>query len=287
VAQARGAAGLSAGLVAAGASPGELVEAVERHQVELSIRWTAVQDGIVVDTPRFVRTINPGIKVAFANHVHRVRLEPGEVGDAARESSAAFREHGVPALWWCSPLSTPEDPGRDLEAHGWRFDESEPWMTARIDRLRWPETPAGVRIERVTGAELHAHFITAMSSGFGMRAPERHAMNSLATAVGYGPDAEWIRWVAFVDDEPVASSGLMLGGGLAGVYNVATDPKARRRGIGAALTAAAIAEGRERGYRVAALGASELGSGVYRRMGFEEVCRDRVWILPEPKRGAT
>ena len=263
------------------ASPVQLIEAVERHQVELSVRWTEVQDGIVVDTPGLVRTINPGVKVAFANNVHRMRLNADQVGDAARESAEQFREHDVPALWWCSPLSKPEDPGRDLEAHGWKFDEAMPWMTARIDRLAWPETPAGFRFERVTDPELQSRFLRAMSAGFGMNAPERHAMTFLATAVGYAPEATWVRWVAFEGDRPVATAGLMLAGGLAGIYNVATDPASRRRGLGAALTATAIAEGRERGYEVAALGSSELGYRVYRRMGFEEVGRDRVWLLPQ------
>jgi ribosomal protein S18 acetylase RimI-like enzyme len=263
------------------ASRGVLVEAVERHQVELSIRWTAAQDGIVVDEPGFVRTINPDIKVSFANNVHRMRLEPDEVGDAARESAAAFREHEVPALWWCSAHSRPEDPGPELERHGWRWDEAMPWMAARIDRIRWPDSPDGLRIERVTDEAGHAEFLRAMSDGFSMTATERHAMNALAERVGYAQDAPWVRWVAFQDDRPVASSGLMLGGGVAGVYNVATEPAARRRGIGAALTAAAIAEGRERGYEVAALGASALGYGMYERMGFAEICKDRVWLLPE------
>jgi len=265
------------------ASDAELAEAIERHQTELSVKWTAIQDGIVVDTPGFVRTINPHIEVAFANNVHRIRLGDDELADAARECTAAFREHGVPALWWVSQSATPQEPGRELESLGWKYDESMPWMAARMDDVRWPDAPAGISIERVTGPALHELFVAAMTAGFGMQAKEQHAMNSLAAAVGYEPDAEWVRWVGFEGARPVASAGLMLGGGLAGVYNVAVAPKARRRGIGAALTAAAIAEGRDRGYQVAVLGASELGYGVYRRMGFEEICRDRVWMLPRSK----
>jgi ribosomal protein S18 acetylase RimI-like enzyme len=239
-----------------------------------------VQDGIVVETEGYVRTINPGIEVAFANNVHRVRLAAGQVGDAARECAAAFREHGVPALWWLSPHSTPEDPGPELEANGWKLDESMPWMAARIDQVRRPETPGGLTIERVTDQSGQAKFVQAMTAGFGMNAVERHAMNSLAAPVGYGPDARWVRWVGSIEGRVVASSGLMLGGGVAGIYNVATAPDVRRRGIGAALTAAAVAEGRERGCEVAVLGASELGYGVYERMGFAEVCRDIVYMLP-------
>ena len=274
-------------VVRSSASPAELIEAVERHQTELSVRWTEVQDGIVVDTPGFIRTINPNIKVAFANNVHRVRLEPDQVGDAAKESAAHFREHGVPALWWMSTQAEPEDPDRDLEAHGWRFDESMPWMAARIDRMRWPDDPpAGFRVERIADESAQPHFVTAMTVGFGMNAPEQHAMNSLAAAVGYAPDAQWVRWVAFLGDRPVASAGLMLAGGVAGVYNVATAPDMRRLGLGAALTATSVAEGGDRGYEVAVLGASKLGYGVYERMGFSEVCQDRVWLLPDRKRPA-
>jgi ribosomal protein S18 acetylase RimI-like enzyme len=273
--------------VAAGAAIPELVEAIERHQTELSVRWTRVQEGVVAETDGFVLTINPGVKVAFANNVHRIRLEPDEVADAARECTAAFRGHGVPALWWVSQLATPQEPGRELEARGWKYDEAMPWMAARMDRVEWPETPPGLRIERVIDERVHARFVQAMTAGFGMRAAEQHALNSLAAAVGYVPDAPWVRWVGSLESRVVASSGLMLGGGVAGIYNVATAPDARRRGIGAALTAAAVAEGRERGFEVAVLGASELGYGVYARMGFREVCRDRVWMLPERSKGTT
>jgi GNAT superfamily N-acetyltransferase len=265
----------------------ELVEAIERHQTELSIRWTRVQDGLVAETEEFVRTINPDVKVAFANNVHRTRMADDRVGDVIRESTAAFREHSVPALWWVSPLGTPQEPGRELEAHGWKYDESMPWMAARIDRIVWPGTPAGIRIERMTDEAMNERFVEAMTGGFGMKANEQHAMRSLAAGVGYGPRADWVRWVGFLGDRPVASAGLMIGGGVAGIYNVTTAADVRRRGFGAALTATAVAEGRERGLEVAVLGASELGYGVYERMGFGEVGRDRVWVLPERKGSAT
>jgi len=58
---------------------------------------------------------------------------------------------------------------------------------------------------------------------------------------------------------------------------VCTLPELRRMGIGRAVTAAVIAEGRERGLRVAVLGASAMGEPVYRAMGFREVGRLRNW----------
>jgi len=47
-------------------------------------------------------------------------------------------------------------------------------------------------------------------------------MARLGDAVGYGPDAPLQRFVGLVRGRPVATSGLMLGGGIAGVYSVST-----------------------------------------------------------------
>jgi predicted acetyltransferase len=63
---------------------------------------------------------------------------------------------------------------------------------------------------------------------------------------------------------------------VAGVYFVCTTPSARRAGIGTAITAAAMHEGREMGCTTAVLGSSPMGYGVYRRLGFEEVFRYRL-----------
>ena len=66
-------------------------------------------------------------------------------------------------------------------------------------------------------------------------------------------------WIALLDGVPVAAAALFVGAGVAGIYNVATVPEARGRGIGRAVTAAALAEAVARGQRTAVLGSSEMG----------------------------
>jgi len=51
----------------------------------------------------------------------------------------------------------------------------------------------------------------------------------------------------------------------------------RRRGYGAAMTWAAIAEGVKRGCTAAALRATEMGESVYAAMGFVDVCTFRTY----------
>ena len=80
-----------------------------------------------------------------------------------------------------------------------------------------------------------------------------------------------------LDGRPVATASVLLDGGIAGVYDVSTVPGARRRGIGTALTVAALQLGRADGYEIAFLQPSAMGRRLYERLGFRECCVCRVY----------
>jgi ribosomal protein S18 acetylase RimI-like enzyme len=60
-----------------------------------------------------------------------------------------------------------------------------------------------------------------------------------------------------MQSEPVATSLLFLGGGVAGIYNITTLAHARRQGIGGALTETTLHHARRMGYRFAVLLATD------------------------------
>ena len=70
-------------------------------------------------------------------------------------------------------------------------------------------------------------------------------------------------YLGLLDEQPVTTCMLILGGGVAGLYAVRGRPEARRRGIGAAITLHALRAARAMGYRVAVLGATEMGYPLY------------------------
>ena len=78
-------------------------------------------------------------------------------------------------------------------------------------------------------------------------------------------------FVAYMGAEPVACAMTLVSHRVAGVFYVATVEHARRRGLGDALTRMAARAGFEMGADAAWLGASEMGAGLYRRIGFEEL----------------
>ena len=54
------------------------------------------------------------------------------------------------------------------------------------------------------------------------------------------------------------------------IWHKTTIPEARRQGIGMALTLAPLREAHAMGYRISVLHPSDMGRGVYRRLGFED-----------------
>jgi ribosomal protein S18 acetylase RimI-like enzyme len=80
---------------------------------------------------------------------------------------------------------------------------------------------------------------------------------------------------AAVDGEGAvrATSGWGVFGTQASVIFVNTDPDWRGRGIGQAMTAAALRAAGDRGARQASLDATDAGRSIYRRLGFESAGR--------------
>jgi ribosomal protein S18 acetylase RimI-like enzyme len=80
---------------------------------------------------------------------------------------------------------------------------------------------------------------------------------------------EEVSWyVGRVDGAIVSTAVGFTVEGVTGVFNVATPPGHRGRGYGSAVTSRVLRDAFDTGSQLAFLQTSELGSGVYRRLGF-------------------
>jgi predicted acetyltransferase len=78
----------------------------------------------------------------------------------------------------------------------------------------------------------------------------------------------------------VGSTVVVTAHGVAGIFLVHMAEGHRRQGIGTASAFAALALGRQRGMRSAALVASPAGEPLYRRFGFATMSEYRLFTFP-------
>lgn len=190
---------------------------------------------------------------------------------------AAGRLGGVPWMWWVGPDSARGVADR-LADHGAVRVGAMPIMAVELDRVVADEGPAGLKIETVEGAEALSEWVQAYGPSFGV-APEL-TEDALRIEAGRADASSVVRIIGRLDGQAVGTALMLDAHGVAGIYVVATAEAHRRQGIGAALTAAALQAGRDRGLRIGTLQASGLGAPVYQRMGFEKVAEYQLFQLP-------
>ncbi len=195
---------------------------------------------------------------------------------------AWFDDRRLPFVWRLGPADQPADLQDRLLANGFALDPDEmPGMAAPLDALPSVELPAGATIELVRDATAFRAWLDVMVAGFGMPGQIGDAFMAFAT-LGFGAELPMRSFLARLDGRPVATAlGVFAGGGLV-ITNVATLEDVRGRGLGRAVTLAAMHAGAEVGATVAVLQSTEMGLGVYGRLGFEAFGRYRVLLrLPD------
>jgi GNAT superfamily N-acetyltransferase len=210
--------------------------------------------------------------IDYHNCVVHAALTQNEADREIEASLQRMREHEVPGSWHVGPSMRPPDLGRHLIAHGFEYGGDDIGMAVDLSALPHEvPVPDDFVIERVRDEAGLAAWVEALGSGFGEGPVEAEWVGEMYRRLGF--EGPWRHYLGRVDEEPVATATSFFGAGVAGIYFVCTVERARRRGIGARITLAALSEARDLGYSVGVLGSSEMGYSVYRGLGFEEYCR--------------
>ena len=267
---------------------------------QLSV-WPRVE---IHDDADCFRTISD-LPFPLFNSVMRARASVDRVDALIDERIAQCRTRHVPMLWWTGPSTEPGDVGDRLvqrgflfePAHGMAIDLQESCEQQSCDGpldqscegppLGGPLVhDASVTIHRVDDEATLSAWSRVLCDSFGAPQPFGDAFAQLAAAIGLAEHSPFRHWLARVNGRPAATCSMFFGAGVAGIYDVATLPEKRRRGLARAITQAAMAEARALGYRMAILHSSTLGAGVYRSLGFRDVCDigQYVWAPEEFRR---
>ena len=183
-----------------------------------------------------------------------------------------FQTRGREWAWWmCEDWLEPRVRRRArqlLERRGLRHSTDLPGMTA--ERLLPPGRPLPLLDIRRVGTPLtRGAFYEIGSICF-------HVPLTWFREV-FENDSVWANfesYVGYVNGEPVCTSATVRGGGVIGVYNVATLPGHQRKGYGEAVMRHAIERA---GEGTIILQSTPAGFPLYERMGFRTITRISVY----------
>lgn len=251
--------------------PNDACPAVERDFVAA---WWLIAEGgqHEVHVADGLRWFHTGLNEAYLNAVMETHLAGLDAEGRIRELVDDLKGRGAPFVWWALPSSRPENLAAILGSHGLVAQDAWPGMAVAVADLVEPPAVDGLEILRVADESTYDTYESVFAP---ILSPGPAFTSALAVAsrrIGFAEDAPEVHFVGYLAGAPVATTSLITAGGVAGIYNVTTVEPARRRGIGAALTAHAIRFAARRGLEIATLQASSMGRPVYERLGFRFAC---------------
>ena len=244
-----------------------MAKAVEANEAEFLLALGRAGGGEERDD-KHVRWTIGGSPIGYHNAVVRASLDASHADEVIVASQSLMRTHGVPGSWHVGPSMRPDDLGSRLLARGFEGGP-EPGMAAELDAMPSVDMPTGLEIARARSDELD-EYESVLAGGFGEGPPEAAWVCEMYGRIGLEDDT-WRHFVGRINGTAVACATTFFASGVVGLYFVCTAPDARRRGVGAAISRAALIDARNDGMRVGVLGSSPMGQRVYEGLGFRTV----------------
>ena len=189
-----------------------------------------------------------------------------------QDTLAYFKSRQVSIFTWWMETNLPVEVWKQsLLGQGLKVDENTPGMALDLSTLKPKQPlPAGLQIEQVTDLETFQDWTHTFVQAFELPDSWKASLYDIFASLGLALPVR--HYLGYLAGEQAATATLFLGAGVAGIYNVATVPEARKQGIGAAMTLRPLYDAYALGYHVGILQSSEAGFGVYQKLGFQKIC---------------
>ena len=240
----------------------------------------------VVDTPRYLITIQPDFPRPGPNSVWYVRCRADEAADVIHEVRATMAARHLPVMWILDPEMEPSDFADHLAAHGMQPDPHGPEskvMVLPIETKIVAAPVAGLEIhDALADLETFRMADSAAAEAFEADLPvddpdfiamqDRRRLNFIAAGNRHA-------LLALVDGEPAGHGGLTLFPPAGAIINGgAVRPKFRGRGIYRALVAARLEIARNAAVGGLTVWGGDMSAPILARLGFQTVGWRRFYL---------
>lgn len=183
-------------------------------------------------------------------------------------------EQSFPAAAILFPDVNPASFATILEERSWVLMDKMPGMWMEIpEGFSAGSLAEGVDVRHASDEDGLAIAVALLAEGYPIPFAVSEFFMRGIHLEGEQSNGSMANFIATVDGEPAACSSVCIEDGVAGIYCVATLEKARGRGLGTAITRAAVEYGQTHGATHALLHATEMGEPIYRKIGFVEKSR--------------
>jgi ribosomal protein S18 acetylase RimI-like enzyme len=249
-----------------------LIMAMAENNVDFVRLFTSGSDA-EFQSKTGVSWYSTGVPFPLFNGVIETYLSDDDADHLVSEVMDVFKQRDLPMIWSVTPLSRPLDLGHRLEATGLRHAVDSPSMAVDIRELpAGLEHRPGVSVQIVRDRAALRSWCDVLSHIFTFPAFASQALFKFMDLLSCDPEAPVRNYTVLENGRIAAVSTLILGGGVAGIYNVGVVPRARRRGYGRMATIAALLEARDSGYPIGVLQSTDMGFGLYSSLGFKTYC---------------
>jgi ribosomal protein S18 acetylase RimI-like enzyme len=257
-----------------GCSDEEIVNEIEKTFYQDTFDFTKHFPGHAVRKEKDMLVFATGVPADVLNGVLGPRLDRHTLDHRIADVMTYFRKQRLPMTWFLGPSSGPEELESALADSGLVPGTPIPGMAIDLGALSPATLPQGVRVDEVSDMAALKVCSRTAANGFQMPLEAADGYMNFVESYGFGTDRRW--FLGFLDDVAASVALVVLHERVASVYCVATLPEMRGRGLGKAVTRAALLAAKEAGYGVAVLEASDMGLPIYSKLGFRELCKLRT-----------
>jgi ribosomal protein S18 acetylase RimI-like enzyme len=203
----------------------------------------------------------------FFNNVFSAVIPKPKVQDVVHDLIDRFLSRNVPCFWWSGPANHDQQVAGILETRG--FVKAVEGAAMAIDLSSRPNfNSGGVEICEVECASQMSDWCSTCTVAFEFEDALSGWWHELFTSIPHGSPSPLRHFLASVDGKPAGTASAFVEDGVVGLASVGVRPEFRRRGIGSAITLAALRTARNQDCRLGALFSSPMAVAMYEGLGF-------------------
>lgn len=239
-------------------------------RLQTYLRESARQRYQAFPVPPFTVFVHPSSDFSYVNYAIPDQPTSGDLGGPLTALRATFLKHKrLPRFEFIQEFAPELAPA--LLEHGFEEESRTLFMTCSRENYRNAPAVPGLAITPLSAASSLADvrdFIMVQRHSFGSEEPPPVTETDVAEFLGTLATSP--SFLARIDGQAAGVGSLTTPiDGLTEIVGVGTHPAFRRRGIAAAITAAALGSAFAQGVEIACLSAADVNAGrVYERVGF-------------------